>query len=85
MWGSNQIYQAWEQIHRALAEAMKPLPRQTLAFLIDRASDGIIRAHAAEVLDWQENRHCLPDWGWRVCRIQESLRRRTEQLDASRT
>jgi hypothetical protein len=33
MWEPGQIYWAWAQIHRALLEAMKPLPRQTLAFL----------------------------------------------------
>ena len=65
-WGPNQIYHAWEQIHRALAEAMKPLPRQTLGFLASRASDGIIRAQAAQILDWRDNRHVLPDWGWLV-------------------
>ena len=63
-WELGQIYQAWQQIHRALLEAMKPLPRQTLLFLANRASDGIIRVHAREVIDWQTNRHFLPSWGW---------------------
>jgi hypothetical protein len=82
VWELGQIYRAWEQINRALSEAIKPLPRQTLLFLAARASDGIIRAHAAEVLDWRDNRHLLPDWGWAVCDTHERLRWRAEQPGA---
>ena len=80
MWGPGQIYRAWEQIHRALLEAMKPLPRQTLVFLANRASDRIVRLQAVELLDWRDNRHVLPDFGWRVCRREEHLRWRPERL-----
>jgi hypothetical protein len=50
-WHPGQIYEAWGEIHRALHEAMTPLPPHTLAFLAERASDRIIRDKAAEVLD----------------------------------
>jgi hypothetical protein len=73
-WDSSQIYKAWEQIYRALLEAMKPLPRPTLAFFANNAADGIIRSQAAQVLDWRENRHGLPDWGWALCRDKERHR-----------
>lgn len=82
MWEPSQIYGAWEQIHRALLDAIKPLPRQTLVFLATRASDGIIRAHAAQVLDWQDNRHVLPDWGWTVADDKERHRGSCEQVCA---
>jgi len=64
MWHPGHIYKAWEEINHALLEVMKRFPRQTLEFLVNRASDGIVRAQAAHVLDWLENRHSLPDWGW---------------------
>jgi hypothetical protein len=67
-WQPGDIYKGWQAIHRALLEAMKLLPRQTLAFMASRASDAIIRDNAAHVLDWRENRHLLPDWGWSVGR-----------------
>jgi hypothetical protein len=73
-WGPNQIYRAWEQIRRAVVEAMKPLPRQTLVFLARRASDGIVRATAAELIDWQDHRHLLPDFGWSVAHNREHPR-----------
>jgi hypothetical protein len=63
-WHPGHIYRAWEQINRALLEAMKPLPRQTLVFLATRSSEGIIRDKAAHVLAWLDNRDSLPDWGW---------------------
>jgi hypothetical protein len=64
-WHSGEIYRAWEQIHHALREAIKPLPRQALVFLANRASDEIIRSQAAEVLDWRDNCRALPwSWGW---------------------
>ena len=50
-WHLGKIFEAWDQIHRALYEAMSPLPPQTLAFLAERASDRIIRDKAAGVLD----------------------------------
>jgi hypothetical protein len=50
-WHPGQIYEAWGEIHRALHEAMTPLPPEMLAFLAERASDRIIRDKAAEVLD----------------------------------
>jgi hypothetical protein len=53
---SSRIYRAWEQIYHALLEAMKPLPRQTLAFFANRASDGIIRSQAPQVLDIRSHR-----------------------------
>ena len=80
IWEPGQINRAWEHIHRSLLEAMKTLPRQTLIFFADRAFDSIIRANAREVLDWQQNRRWLPDWGWRVCRNEERLRARTERF-----
>ena len=76
MWGPGHIYRAWDEINRAVLAAIKPLPRPTLLFLANRASDRIVRAHAARVLDWQENRHNLPDWGWGVARSGECLRPR---------
>jgi hypothetical protein len=63
-WHSGEIYRGWEQIHHALLEVMKTLPRGTLRFMADRASDGIIRNTAAYILDWRDHRHVLPDWGW---------------------
>jgi hypothetical protein len=65
-WHSGHIYEAWTQINRAVLEVMKRLPRQTLAFMAHRASDAIIRDGARHILDWRENRHVLPDWGWSV-------------------
>lgn len=59
MWQPSDLYSAWEQIHHALVQAMKPLSRQTLRFLASRASGGVIRRLAAEVLDWRENRYWL--------------------------
>jgi hypothetical protein len=75
-WHLGRIYEAWEQIHRALLEAMKPLPRQTLVFLANRATERMVRVQAAELLDWQDNRDNLPDWGWSVARSEERPRRR---------
>ena len=75
-WELGQVYQAWEQIYRALLEAIKPMPRQTLLFLANRASDRIISFQAAQVLDWQDNRHVLPDWGWFTHAREERLRSR---------
>jgi hypothetical protein len=69
-----EIFEGWETVHRALLEAMKLLPRRTLAFMADRASDQIIRNSAIYVLDWQDNRERLPDWGWTLGRSKESLR-----------
>lgn len=63
-WLSGEIFEGWEAIHRALLEAMKVLPRRTLAFMANRASDQIIRNSAIYVLDWLDNREVLPDWGW---------------------
>jgi hypothetical protein len=68
VWELGQIHDAWEQIHRALRKTLKPLPDWTLMYLAARASDAIVREHAAEVLDWRANRDRLPDWGWAVCR-----------------
>jgi hypothetical protein len=73
-WQPGEIYEGWEAIHRALLEAMKLLPRQTLAFMASRASDKIIRSSAAYVLDWRDNRESLPDWGWALGRQREGLR-----------
>jgi hypothetical protein len=73
-WQPGEIFRGWEAIHRALLEAMKPLPRRTLAFMADRASDRIIRSNAAYLLDWLDNRESLPDWGWAFIRTKESLR-----------
>jgi hypothetical protein len=63
-WHPSEIYAAWDRIHKALYEAMKELPHETLQFLAFRAADPIIRHKAAEVLDWLNNRDSLPDWGW---------------------
>jgi hypothetical protein len=63
-WQSGEIFKGWEAIRSALLEAMKTLPRQTLAFMANRGTDAIIRDNAAQVLDWKDNRHVLPDWGW---------------------
>ena len=73
-WEPGEIFEGWEAIHRALLDAMKLLPRQTLAFMADRASDRIIRSNAAYLLDWQDNRESLPDWGWAFIRTKEGLR-----------
>jgi hypothetical protein len=78
-----EIFKGWEAIHRALLEAMKVLPRRTLSFMADRASDRIIRSNATYLLDWLDNRHRLPDWGWAFIRVKEGLRcafRRTERV-----
>ena len=40
-WELGQIYQAWQQIHRAVVEAMKPATPHPL-FLANRSSDGIV-------------------------------------------
>lgn len=50
-WHSGRIFEAWEQIHSALNEAMEALPLETLAFLAERASDRIIRDAAADALN----------------------------------
>ena len=73
-WEPGEVFKGWEAIHRALLEAMKVLPRRTLAFMADRASDRIIRSNAAYLLDWRDNRESLPDWGWALIRAKESLR-----------
>jgi hypothetical protein len=73
-WHPGKIYEAWKEFHRALLEAMKPLPRPTLAFLASRANDQIIRSNAADILDWLDNRMNLPDWGWALGRQREGLR-----------
>jgi hypothetical protein len=77
-WQPGEIYKGWEAIHHALLDAMKLLPRQTLAFMANRASDAIIRDNAAHVLDWKENRHVLPDWGWWLSGSKERHRRSGE-------
>ena len=82
IWQPSQIYSAWEQIYQALLEAIKPLSRQALVFLANRASDGIIRRQAALVLDWRENRHVLPDFGWALGGSKERHRWHKPRLDA---
>ena len=54
-WHPGMIYEAWTEIHRALDEAMTPLPSRTLAFLAERAADKLIRDKAAEALDSVDN------------------------------
>ena len=73
-WQPGEIFKGWEAIHRALLDAMKVLPRRTLIFMADRASDRIIRSNARYLLDWLDNREGLPDWGWAFIRSQEGLR-----------
>jgi hypothetical protein len=73
-WHPGDIYRAWDDIHHALNETMKELPRESLQFLAFRAADPIIRHKAAEVLDWLNNREALPDWGWFTQTREERLR-----------
>jgi hypothetical protein len=73
-WQPGEIFRGWEAIHRALLDAMKTLPRQALAFMADRGADRIIRDNAAHVLDWKDNRHVLPDFGWSLARSEERHR-----------
>jgi len=73
-WEPGENFEGWQAIHRALIEAMKALPRRTLVFMTDRASDRIIRDNASYLLDWLDNRESLPDWGWPFIREKESLR-----------
>jgi len=79
-WHPGDIYKAWGEIHRSLHDAMKRLPRESLQFFAFRASDGIIRQAASEVLDWLENRDTLPDWGWFGAQTEERLRRGRDQV-----
>jgi hypothetical protein len=58
-----EIAAAWEEIHRALEEAMKEIRPQTLAFLGEHAH-GIVGFKAHQVLSWHEYRGKLPEFGW---------------------
>jgi hypothetical protein len=62
-WDQGEIYKAWASINRAVREALKPQPVQSVRFLAHRASDGFIRQAARDVLAWRENPD-LPAWGW---------------------
>jgi hypothetical protein len=50
-WHPGRVYEGWAVIHRALNDVMATLPKETLAFLSERAYDMIIRDAAADALN----------------------------------